>query len=612
MGWYFRHYVERVSDEKPVKVPTTILLKWFAKLLAPMKLGLVAMLLVAIGSIGLSMVTPYLSKLIVDEGIMGANMGSLTFYAVLLALAAVAQWGIGTSRRYLSAYLNQRLLYGLRTRAFKHLMEIDIQYITGRPAGRMISLITNDINAIGEIVTSGAIDLLINASTIVGALSIMLSMHLTLSLAVLSVLPLMVVVTYFFARKTRSAYRETRVKISKLTSSVEQSVAGARVAQAFTKRKNIDFSSFESVSRETMAANVRATLIFSLVRPSLDAINALVAAILIGYGGMLVASRQLTIGTLIAFYGYVQMFFRPVIMLTTFYNTLQSALAAAERVYSFLQTQPSVKDESYAKELEIEKGEITVENVYFSYGSNPVFENLNLKVRPGEILAVVGPTGAGKTTLANLLMRLYDPQKGRILIDGHDIREFKLGSLKRQVALVPQEPILFNDTVLENIRIGFPDASDEDVKRVVASLGLEKLIENLPDGYETVISPGGENLSMGQRQLISFARAMLKNPKILILDEATSSLDPYTEAMLQDAMMKLITGRTCIIIAHRLSTVKLADRIIVLDHGKIVEEGTHDRLLRRGGLYAKLYETQFGAPKLTAKSEAGPLESSSH
>lgn len=593
MAWHFRHYAERASGEKPVEVPTRTLLKWLMGLLAPMKLGILAVILIAIGLIGLNMITPYLSKLIVDEGIMAADYGALVFYAVLLALAAAARWGIDASRRYLTAYLNQGLLRNLRNRTFKHLTRVDVQYMTKQPTGRIVSLITNDIGAIGEVATSGSIDLLISTFTIVGAVSMMLSMHLTLSLAVLTVLPLMVALTYFFAGKTRSAYRETRAKISQLTSSVERSVAGARVSQAFTERRALDFRLFERVSRETMTARVKSILIFSLVYPSMNLVGAAAGAILAGYGGILVAAGQLTIGTLIAFYGYMRAFFRPVIMLTTFYNTLQSALAAAERVYSFLRVKPSVKDEDYARDLSIERGEIAVENLYFSYGLNPVFENLNLRIRAGEILAIVGPTGAGKTTLANLLLRLYDPQKGRISIDGHDLKEFKLSSLKSKVALVSQEPILFNDTVLENIRIGSPSASDEEVKRVVELLGLEPLIERLPEGYKTVVSPGGENLSMGQRQLISFARAMLKNPKILILDEATSSLDPYTEAMLQEAMVRLMKGRTCVIIAHRLSTVKLADRIVVMSDGKIVEEGTHEQLLSKGGLYAALYETQF-------------------
>jgi ATP-binding cassette subfamily B protein len=326
------------------------------------------------------------------------------------------------------------------------------------------------------------------------------------------------------------------------------------------------------------------------------------------YGGSLVTSGIMSVGTLIAFYSYTEMFFRPIITLTTFYNTVQAALAAVERVYLFLNTESTVVEIESARDIDIKRGEIVFKEVSFSYGENSVFNGLNLVVRPGEIVAIVGPTGAGKTTITNLIMRLYDPQSGKILIDGHDVKEFRFESLRRQVSLVPQEPILFNDTIINNIRMGKPESSDEDVIRTVDELGLSDMVASLPEGYNTVISPGGSNLSVGQRQLISLARAMLKDPKILILDEATSSLDPYTESVLQKAMVRIMTGRTCILIAHRLSTVKLARRVIVLSSGKIVEEGSHDELLSKGGTYRALYELQFGAipesitPKIVMES----------
>ncbi|MBS7611154.1 ABC transporter ATP-binding protein [Candidatus Bathyarchaeota archaeon] len=594
MGWHIMHHAERATDEKPVEVPTSTLLKWFLKILVPMKFTILAIILISIVSIGLNVVTPYLSKLIIDNGIMARDANALALYTILAILAVAAGALLTALRRYLTACLNQRLLFDLRRKTFQHLMEIDVHYVTQRPSGRIISLVTNDIAAIGEIVTMGVIEFLVSASSILGAIYMMLNMHLTLTLAVISTMPIMFVLTRFFAKKAREVFRETRVKVSQLTSSVEQSVSGARVAQAFTERRNIDAQSFERISRETMSTRVKAILVSSLIRPSLDSVRALSFAILIGYGGLLIVSHEFTIGGLLAFYGYTESFFRPIMIITMFYTTLQSALAAAERVYIFLNTEPVVKDTPYANDLEINDGEIAVENVSFSYDSNTVFENISFKVKAGEILAIVGPTGAGKTTLANLILRLYDPQKGRIVIDGHDLREFTLSSLRKATALVPQEPILFNDTVFENIRAGFPEASRGQVENIIKSLGLEKLIESLPQGYDTIVAPGGENLSVGQRQLISFARAMLKNPRILILDEATSSLDSRTESMLQEAMVKLLKGRTCIIIAHRLATVKLANMIIVLDNGRIVEEGSHEQLLRRGGLYAKLYETQFG------------------
>lgn len=606
MGWYFRHYAER-EQEKPVEVATPVLLRWLLGLLKPMKGRLILLLVLTLASLGVQMATPYLGKLILDEGIMKANLEALAFFVFLLILASALSWALNVSRRYLTGLLNHKLLYEMRTRVFKHMGNMDVQSILNKPTGRMVSLVTNDISAIGDVFTSGSIEMLVNTLTIIGAFSVMLNISPHLTLAVLGIVPVMAVLALFFARKTREAFREMRSKIGQLTSNVEQSVSGAKVSQAFTERRGLDLRSFERVSGETMRARIKATIMFAAINPSLNIVRAISYAILIGYGGTLIASGQLTIGSLIAFYGYTDMFFSPIIMVTTFYNTLQSALAAAERVYGFLREKPKIMDGERAEDIMITEGEITLEHVSFGYDGNEVFKDLNLHIRPKEILAIVGPTGAGKTTFANLIQRLYDPKEGRILIDGRDLRDFTLRSLRNQISLVPQEPILFNDTVLENIRLGSPGAKDEDVEAIVKALGLERLMEGLPQGLKTLVSPGGGNLSVGQRQLISFARAMLKDPKVLILDEATSSLDSFTEAMIQEALKRLMEGRTCIVIAHRLSTVKFADRIVVLDNGRIVEEGRHEELLRNGGLYARLYETQMGVPSLSTSTSTSLL-----
>jgi len=551
---------------------------------------------IALAQIAVNTASPYIGKLVIDEGIMKRNVNALAFYVGLSLALAGLMWITRFLRGYLTGAVSTVLLYDLRKRIFGHLTEIDVQYVAKRHAGKLISLVTNDVEAIRRALTSGSIEMLVNSLTLVGAIYVMIRLHLTLSLMTFTIIPVIALLATFFARKTREAHRLTREKVSELTSSIEQGVSGAKVAQAFIERKKLDIEKFERVSLETMRASLKAALIQGLVEPSLNLIRALATAALIIYGGALVVSGGLTIGSLFAFLGYLDMFFRPVIFIATFYSTIQSALAAAERIYSFLNAEPEVKELPGARDIKIRKGEIIIDNIDFSYGTNKVFKNFSLHIKPGEVLAVVGPTGAGKTTLASLILRLHDPQKGRILIDGHDLREFTFRSLRSQIALVPQEPILFDGTIMDNIKIARPDANDEDVKRIVRALKLEHLVKQLPKGYNTMVAPGGSNLSLGQRQLISFARVMLKNPKILILDEATSSLDSFTEAILQEAMFRLMKGRTCIVIAHRLSTVKHADRIIVLDNGRIVEEGTHEELLKRGGLYAKLYKTQLGAP----------------
>ena len=605
MGWVIARYAREGAEGKPKSPPSKIL----ARLLRFMwnyKIRVLIFIAAASAVLILNVIGPYFGRKIIDEGIMAGDVNALVFYATIVAVIAVCGWVLGIIRNYSIAWLTQKLLYDLRSSLFAHSSELDYAFFSSMPAGQVISRFTSDVEAVGQTATTGFIDAVFNALTIVGALAAMISLNIKLTLATLSLIPLIVVSVIFLARRSYRAYRDVRAKVGELTSNIEQTVSGMRVSQSFSERDRENLRRFERVSYETMRANLKATLVMALTRPVLSIIRAAIIAILAFYGGHLIISGETTIGTLIAFYSYVEMFFNPIMTLTVYYNMLQSALAAAERIFEYLETKPSVKDSENAIDFNIEKGEILIENVSFKYGETSVFEGFNLKVNPGEILAVVGPTGAGKTTLANLILRLYDPQKGRILIDGVDIKTIKMKSLRSQLSLVPQEPVLFRDTVLENIRYGKPDATDEDVMNVIRDLGLEPLIETLPDGLNTMVSEGGGNLSVGQRQLINFARALLRKPKIIILDEATSSVDPYTESLLQEALKKLLMGRTCIIIAHRLSTTFLADRVIVLDKGKIVEEGTHEELLGLGGLYAKLYELQIGKPVETEISSTSP------
>lgn len=595
MGWVIGRYARGEAEGKPKGSPAKIMAR-LLKLVWKYKVRVIIFVAAAAAALALNVMAPYIGKRVVDEGIVAKDINALTYYSIIFMIIAVCIWALSTVRGYSIAWLTQRLLYDLRSELFTHSMELDYAFFSSTSAGQVISRFTSDVNAVGQTATTGFIDAVFSTLTIIGALIAMLSLNFKLTLVTLSLVPLIIVSVIFLARRSYRAYRNVRAKVGELTTNIEQTVSGMRVSQSFSERDRENLRRFERVSYETMRANLKATLTMALTRPVLSIIRAATVALLVFYGGNLVVNGEATIGTLIAFYSYVEMFFNPVITLTVYYNMLQSALAAAERIFEYLEAKPSVKEQPDAADLEIEKGEIIIENVSFSYSEAKVFENFNLKVEPGEILAVVGPTGAGKTTLANLILRLYDPQEGRVLIDGVDIKTVKLRSLRSQMALVPQEPVLFRDTVLENIRYGKPEAKDDEIRDVIHDLGLDPLIESLPEGLNTMVSEGGGNLSVGQRQLINIARTLLRKPKIIILDEATSSVDPYTESILQEALKRLLAGRTCIIIAHRLSTTFLADRVIVLDQGKIVEEGTHEELLRLGGLYAKLYELQIGKP----------------
>ncbi|WP_257462801.1 ABC transporter ATP-binding protein [Archangium lipolyticum] len=564
-------------------------------------------LFVALAFIGVSalaqMAGPYLVSLAIDRDIgSGDRLGLLRTMVLLLGVYAVGALTQRAQTRRVGATA-QRVLATLRTRLFDQLQALPLTYFDKRPIGDLMSRLLSDVDTISQFFSQGLTQLLGPVLALVGVLGMMLVLNVRLALACFTLLPVMLATIWFFAARARRAYRKTRQTVGNVTAELQEEIVGVRQAQAFN-RTDENIRRFRDRNAANRDANVAAVGVTSAFTPVIDVLSTLSTALVIGYGGHLVLQEDLSVGLLAAFLIYVQQFFRPVQLAASVYTQMQSALAGAERVYSILDEPREPVDAPDALELGRAEGRIVFERVSFAYdAAHPVLHDVSFEAEPGQTVALVGRTGAGKTTVASLIPRFYDASSGTVRLDGHDVRRVTRASLRRQMAMVLQEPFLFSGTIAENIGYGQPGASREEIEAAARAVHAHDFIAALPKGYDSVIGEGGSTLSQGQRQLLAFARAVIADPRVLILDEATANIDTRTEALIQRALSTLLAGRTSVVIAHRLSTIRNAALILVVDAGRVVERGTHEELLARGGLYAELYHRQFREPRGPARVE---------
>jgi ABC-type multidrug transport system fused ATPase/permease subunit len=539
-----------------------------------------------------SSVQPFLIGNLIDFATKG-NLAQVNRTGALFLVLVLTSWAAQYMQLTNMGWVGHRLLFTVRTQMFSHLQKLSLRFYDNNEVGRVMSRITSDVTTLQDLLTSGSLTILANFLGIFVVVGLMLYKSAELALITLAIVPFLVVAMALWQAYARRAFVRVRQAIAIVNGNLQENVSGVRVIQSLS-RESENSKRFDHINRKNFSANVDAGRVTAAVMPMVELSVAIATALVIGYGGFKALNGAMSIGTVVFFALSVQRFFDPVRDLVLQYTQLQRAMAGGERIFEVLDTVPDIQDAPDAVALDEVRGEVSFEHVGFHYVENvPVLEDFSLHVRPGETVALVGQTGAGKTTVTALVSRFYDVTEGRILIDGHDIRQIKRGSLAKRMGLVLQEPFLFSGTVLENIGYGRAEATEAEVEEAARAVGAHDFIVRMELGYQTMLHERGQNLSVGQRQLISFARAVLADPRILILDEATAYVDTRTEAVIQRALGELLRDRTSFVIAHRLSTIRNADRVIVMEHGRIVEEGTHDQLLARGRVYAKLYQMTY-------------------
>jgi ATP-binding cassette subfamily B protein/subfamily B ATP-binding cassette protein MsbA len=567
------------------------LLRFLQPYYQQMLIALLFMIIVTAASVS----GPYFVKLAIDEGIAKNNLIALRNIVLIYFGVSAIQVLTNIFRVRLMSRVGQHILYDVRMAMFNHLQKLSLSFYNRYSVGRVITRVINDVGTLREFVTWATLAIVRDVLAIVGILFAMLTLNLRLSLLTFTVLPLMVVATVLFRRAARRNYRKVRAAVSWTNSVLAENVNAVRVVQAFSRQSH-NYSNFKNyVNRYFLERSLDAAKVASVFTPIVDVLGAIATAVVVYLGGTAVLGESITAGVLIAFVLYIDRLFDPIRDLSRRFDTLQSTMAGGERILELINTPIEVQDAADAREMGPILGNVRFENVSFHYSDDPalVLDEINLDMRAGETVALVGETGAGKTTIVKLLTRFHDPTEGSVRVDGVDLRTVTQGSLRKQMGMVLQDPFLFNGSVKENILFGRLDASDEDVIAAAQAVGAHDFIVRLKNGYDTSVEEGGATLSVGQRQLISFARALLANPRILILDEATSSVDTQTEQIIQKALATLLQGRTSFVIAHRLSTITNADRIVVIHDGKIIEQGTHSELLVNQGMYYELYRTGF-------------------
>ncbi|HEX5132300.1 MAG TPA: ABC transporter ATP-binding protein [Candidatus Krumholzibacteria bacterium] len=588
------------ADELQEKPYDNRLMKRLLTYLRPYKRSVgVAIVLLTIESL-LELAPPFITKVAIDrylapEGAVALDLrlAGLGKVVMLLGGALFAGFLAAYMHGLIMSLVGQRVMYDMRMQIFRRLQTLDIPFFDRNPVGRLMTRLTNDVETLNEMFTSGVVAILLDVITLTGIIGVLLWLNWKLAIITFTVLPFLFVAAHLFRSKARDSYRNVRVRLAALNTFLQENVTGMSVVQIFN-RERPQFRRFSHLNTDLYRAHIQSVMAYAVFYPMVEFLSAVAIALIIAFGGLDVIGNVMTVGSLVAFIQYAQRFYRPISDLSEKYNILQSAMASSERIFGILDRKARIVDPAVPAAIPTGPSEVRFENVTFAYNQGEtVLHDVSFTVGAGEKVAIVGYTGAGKTTIISLLSRFYEVEQGRILVDGVDIKNYRLADLRKHIATVLQDVFLFSGSVAHNIHLGNEEIGAERIREVARYINAERFIERLPHKYDENVGERGSSLSVGERQLLSFARALVYDPKILVLDEATSSVDTETEFLVQDALRKFMAGRTSIVIAHRLSTIRYVDRILVLHKGRVIEEGTHQQLLAQGGHYAKLYELQF-------------------